>query len=196
MSGVRPHRPCPDDPEAEKIPGCLVCPGGLVHALGRPGIQWGLGWTGQCSGQKRRVRSGHHHHCGCVHSLLGGHGAWVQRHGPARAQSDLRLDRRHLECVDPWSDDAALDHWTFYELTHDGACRARRPASVSRPRTINHEQIMGSLRVRIQDVSGSRISEVEAPDDVTINRILVLLVEKMNLPLNSPDGQIMSYKLH
>ena len=45
-------------------------------------------------------------------------------------------------------------------------------------------------------MSGSRISEVEAPDDVTINRILVLLVEKMNLPLNSPDGQIMSYKLH
>ena len=37
---------------------------------------------------------------------------------------------------------------------------------------------------------------VEAPDDVTVNRILVLLVERMNLPLNSPDGQIMSYKLH
>ena len=26
--------------------------------------------------------------------------------------------------------------------------------------------------------------------------ILVLLVERMNLPLNSPDGQVMSYKLH
>ena len=36
----------------------------------------------------------------------------------------------------------------------------------------------------------------EAPDDVAVNRILVLLVERMNLPLNSPDGQIMSYKLH
>ena len=55
---------------------------------------------------------------------------------------------------------------------------------------------MGNMRVRIADVSGSRVSEVEAPDDVNINRILILLVERMNLPLNSPDGQIMSYKLH
>lgn len=55
---------------------------------------------------------------------------------------------------------------------------------------------MPNVRVKILDVSGSRASEVEAPDDVAINRILVLLVEKMNLPLNSPDGQIMSYKLH
>ena len=55
---------------------------------------------------------------------------------------------------------------------------------------------MGTMRVRIADVSGSRVSEVEAPDDVNINRILILLVERMNLPLNSPDGQIMSYKLH
>jgi hypothetical protein len=50
--------------------------------------------------------------------------------------------------------------------------------------------------VRVLDVTGSRSCEVEAPDDVEVNRILVLLVERMNLPLNSPDGQIMSYKLH
>lgn len=55
---------------------------------------------------------------------------------------------------------------------------------------------MGMLKLRVQDVSGSRVSDVEAPDDVAVNRILVLLVERMNLPLNSPDGQIMSYKLH
>ena len=55
---------------------------------------------------------------------------------------------------------------------------------------------MGTLRVRVLDVTGSRSCEVEAPDDVPINRLLVLLVERMNLPLNSPDGQIMSYKLH
>lgn len=55
---------------------------------------------------------------------------------------------------------------------------------------------MGYLSVRVLDVTGSRSCEVEAPDDVAVNRILVLLVEKMNLPLNSPDGQIMSYKLH
>ncbi len=55
---------------------------------------------------------------------------------------------------------------------------------------------MGSINVRVSDISGSRINEVEAPDDVPVNRILVVLVERMNLPLNSPDGQLMSYKLH
>lgn len=55
---------------------------------------------------------------------------------------------------------------------------------------------MGTVHIRVSDVSGSRLREVEAPDDVAVNRILALLVEKMNLPLNSPDGQIMSYKLH
>jgi hypothetical protein len=55
---------------------------------------------------------------------------------------------------------------------------------------------MSQLRLRVWDVSGSRVSEVEAPDDVALNRLLVLLVERLNLPLNSPDGQLMSYKLH
>lgn len=50
--------------------------------------------------------------------------------------------------------------------------------------------------MRVSDISGSRITEVEAPDDVAINRLLVVLIERMNLPLNSPDGQLMSYKLH
>jgi hypothetical protein len=48
----------------------------------------------------------------------------------------------------------------------------------------------------VSDISGSRMTEVEAPDDVAINRLLAVLVERMNLPLNSPDGQLMSYKLH
>jgi len=51
-------------------------------------------------------------------------------------------------------------------------------------------------RIRVLDVSGSRAREVDAPDDVAVNRIVALLVEKMSLPLNSPDGQIMSYKLY
>lgn len=50
--------------------------------------------------------------------------------------------------------------------------------------------------MRVSDISGSRVTEVEAPDDVAINRLLVVLVERMSLPLNSPDGQLMSYKLH
>lgn len=55
---------------------------------------------------------------------------------------------------------------------------------------------MGDIKLHVVDVSGSRRSEVVAPDDVSIERILVLLVERLNLPLNSPDGQLMSYKLH
>ncbi len=55
---------------------------------------------------------------------------------------------------------------------------------------------MASIQVRISDISGSRVHEVEAPDDVPINRILAVLIERINLPLNSPDGQLMSYKLH
>jgi hypothetical protein len=55
---------------------------------------------------------------------------------------------------------------------------------------------MGMLRLKILDISGSRVSDVEAPDDIPVNRLLVILVERMNLPLNSPDGQLMSYKLH
>ena len=55
---------------------------------------------------------------------------------------------------------------------------------------------MPSLRVRVLDVSGSRARDVDTPDDVATNRIVALLVEKLSLPLNSPDGQIMSYKLY
>jgi type VII secretion system (Wss) protein YukD len=55
---------------------------------------------------------------------------------------------------------------------------------------------MSMIRIRVLDVSGSKVRDVDAPDDVAVNRIIALLVEKMSLPLNSPDGQIMSYKLH
>src|SRR4051794_34047165 len=55
---------------------------------------------------------------------------------------------------------------------------------------------MSMIRVRVFDVSGSRVREVDAPDEIAVNRIIALLVEKMSLPLSSPDGQIMSYKLH
>lgn len=55
---------------------------------------------------------------------------------------------------------------------------------------------MPDISLRILDVSGSRACQVEAPDDVPLNRLLVILVERMKLPLNSPDGQLLSYKLH
>ena len=55
---------------------------------------------------------------------------------------------------------------------------------------------MPDIPVRVLDVSGSRSNEVLAPDDVPVNRILAVLVDRLSLPLNSPDGQLMSYKFH
>jgi hypothetical protein len=55
---------------------------------------------------------------------------------------------------------------------------------------------MSTIKMLVSDISGTRTNEVEAPDDVPVNRVLVVLVERMNLPINSPDGQLMSYKLH
>lgn len=55
---------------------------------------------------------------------------------------------------------------------------------------------MAEIKMRIWDVTSSRSQAVEAPDDIPVCRLLVVLIEKMSLPLNSPDGQIMSYKLH
>lgn len=54
---------------------------------------------------------------------------------------------------------------------------------------------MGIIQIKLSDVSGGSTCTVEAPDDIPIHRIILLLVEKLKLPLNSPDGQIMSYKL-
>ena len=55
---------------------------------------------------------------------------------------------------------------------------------------------MAMISISIWDITSSRSQSAELPDDVEAARLLVLLVERMNLPLNSPDGQIMSYKLH
>jgi len=55
---------------------------------------------------------------------------------------------------------------------------------------------MGTITIEVWDATGNKKSLVELPDDSPVNRILVVLVEKMNLPLNSPDGQLMSYKFH
>jgi len=55
---------------------------------------------------------------------------------------------------------------------------------------------MSMIRMRIWEVTRTRSQIVEAPSDIEIGRLMVILVERMSLPLNSPDGQIMSYKLH
>ncbi len=55
---------------------------------------------------------------------------------------------------------------------------------------------MSSKVVEIWDATGNKKIKAELPDDEPVNKILVLLVDKMNLLRFSPDGQLMSYKFH
>jgi hypothetical protein len=53
-----------------------------------------------------------------------------------------------------------------------------------------------NINVEVWDATGNKKAVVNLPMDAPVNRILVLLVDRMNLPRNSPDGQLMSYKFH
>ena len=53
-----------------------------------------------------------------------------------------------------------------------------------------------SISVEIWDATGNKKVTASLPSHSPINRILVLLVDRMNLPRHSPDGQLMSYKFH
>ena len=52
----------------------------------------------------------------------------------------------------------------------------------------------GNIVVEIWDATGNKKITASLPAHEPVNRIMVLLVEKMNLPRHSPDGQLMSYK--
>ena len=53
-----------------------------------------------------------------------------------------------------------------------------------------------NINVEVWDATGNKKAVVNLPTDAPVNRILVLLVDRMNLPRHSPDGQLMSYKFH
>lgn len=53
-----------------------------------------------------------------------------------------------------------------------------------------------NMIVEVWDATGNKKTVASLPRRAPVNRILVLLVDKMNLPRNSPDGQLMSYKFH
>jgi len=55
---------------------------------------------------------------------------------------------------------------------------------------------MGSLQVEVWDATGNKRQLAELPDDAPVNRVLAVLIERMGLPRNSPDGQLLSYKFH
>jgi len=55
---------------------------------------------------------------------------------------------------------------------------------------------MGQLVVQVWDATGNKRQDVEMPDDAPLDRILVVLLERMKFPQYAPDGQLLSYKLH
>jgi hypothetical protein len=55
---------------------------------------------------------------------------------------------------------------------------------------------MSNITIEVWDATGNKKQLVELPADAAVNRVIAVLVEKMNLPRHSPDGQLMSYKFH
>jgi hypothetical protein len=54
----------------------------------------------------------------------------------------------------------------------------------------------GSIEIEVWDATGNKRVEVEVPADVAVERVLMVLADKLHLPKHSPDGQLMSYKFH
>jgi len=55
---------------------------------------------------------------------------------------------------------------------------------------------MDDLSIEVWDATGNKRVQVDVPADVTVDRILMVLADKLHLPRHSPDGQLMSYKFH
>ena len=55
---------------------------------------------------------------------------------------------------------------------------------------------MGEITIEVWDATGNKRQSVEVPSDAPVNRVIAELVDRMNLPRHSPDGQLMSYKFH
>ena len=53
-----------------------------------------------------------------------------------------------------------------------------------------------NILVEIWDATGNKKISASLPGHEPVNRIMVVLIDKMNLPRNSPDGQLMSYKFN
>ena len=56
---------------------------------------------------------------------------------------------------------------------------------------------MAYINIEIWDATGNKKKVVEVPDDVQVNRIVVLLIERLNYPkFDATGGMLLSYKLH
>ena len=55
---------------------------------------------------------------------------------------------------------------------------------------------MGDISLEVWDATGNKRLNVTVPSDVAVERILMVLADKLHLPRYAPDGQLMSYKFH
>ena len=55
---------------------------------------------------------------------------------------------------------------------------------------------MAKINVTIIDATGNKEQQATLPDDAAVKRIMDVLLPKMKMPLNGPDGQPLSYKFH
>jgi len=53
---------------------------------------------------------------------------------------------------------------------------------------------MSYVNVQVWDATGNKRYDVELPDDAPVNRLILVLIERLSLPENGPDGQPLSYK--
>lgn len=56
---------------------------------------------------------------------------------------------------------------------------------------------MAYINIEVWDATGAKKEAVEVPNDVPVNRIIVLLIERLSFPkFDATGGQLLSYKLH
>jgi hypothetical protein len=55
---------------------------------------------------------------------------------------------------------------------------------------------MAKINVTIIDATGNKEQLATLPDDASVSRIMEVLLPKMKMPLEGPDGQPISYKFH
>jgi len=64
------------------------------------------------------------------------------------------------------------------------------------PALLGYTSTMAMVTVQVWDATGNKRQDVEMPDDAPVNRLIAVLLSKMNFPQYAPDGQPLSYKLH
>ena len=55
---------------------------------------------------------------------------------------------------------------------------------------------MAAINVTVYDSTENKRVPVELPDDAPCNKIIAVLVQKLQLPANGPDGAPLRYKFH